>query len=695
MSRRFLYCLMDEQNRFYYENNGGVSISTVPKPLTYTPNKWLDIEIERQRNANLFALDRTFTVPLEFVRDGARIVKHIYYNQWIEGKLFLAIMDERLFLDETHYGFYYSLCYKGEIDFSQFDHDGPMVILNVMEGGPAKLLKANLNTKYEIPVAGGINVALDGIKLKQKANWVVGGIQDDNHILPMTFVSQEAITSIGAASQEGLQAGNSGPDLWDKAQRFLTIGVNPSTIKLTWDFTFSAEGFATTGDNDRDYLLQLIILKDAEIVSNTTIQQYTGTPDNTKNKQYNGTTTFTAPANSRVVLFFRINNFSAETEITYHPENSLILAEYDYRHVSSIAQCLRPIDLLKALCAKMGITKVQSVILETVYKNVVLTSGDAIRGIEGAVIKTSLNDFFKSMNTLFGAAMGVHNGVLLFENKNYFVNYSSPIDLGPCKNPKIRPATEYIYNTVKIGYPDQNYQDVNGKYEFNTTHVYTLPVTRIAKELDLVSVYRADSYGIEFTRINLDGKTTTDSSSDNDVFMIHIEDKVLQDPLSGFKWSKVDRSLNAYATGLPEATVFNLWLSPKQCLFRNGDFIASCFYRMNAGVIKFQTNDKATALQVQQPGKKLIDEDGDVEIKNIGTPLFTPNLIEFENKVPYDLQELLKPNPLRSFKFTIDGIEYIGFPVKDSIKPGNDEAQTFTVLSAPSNSLEKLIEYYG
>ncbi len=98
-------------------------------------------------------------------------------------------------------------------------------------------------------------------------------------------------------------------------------------------------------------------------------------------------------------------------------------------------------------------------------------------------------------------------------------------DLWEVKDFQVSVAEDLIYNTIKVGYPNQNYDDINGKDEFNTTHVYNTPLTRIAKELDLTSEYRADSYGIEFTRANLAGKKTTDSGTDNDVFIIQAVEK--------------------------------------------------------------------------------------------------------------------------------------------------------------------------
>jgi hypothetical protein len=73
-----------------------------------------------------------------------------------------------------------------------------------------------------------------------------------------------------------------------------------------------------------------------------------------------------------------------------------------------------------------------------------------------------------------------------------------------------------------VGHREQTSDDVNGKFGFNGYQVYTSPYQRGSKELDLQSPYKADPYEIELTRINFDGRTTTDSQSDNDVFVIDV-----------------------------------------------------------------------------------------------------------------------------------------------------------------------------
>lgn len=76
-----------------------------------------------------------------------------------------------------------------------------------------------------------------------------------------------------------------------------------------------------------------------------------------------------------------------------------------------------------------------------------------------------------------------------------------------------------IYSSVTVGYEKKDYNNINGRDEFNFSNTYTTGCTVTDKEFKLLSKYRADSYGIEFA-CQKRGEDTTDSASDTDVFFV-------------------------------------------------------------------------------------------------------------------------------------------------------------------------------
>lgn len=701
----FLYFLFDENNNSYYQYGDTVLLSAALKPLEFTPDGWKKIQIQNQRNQTYFAVDRSFTVPLEYVKDGAQILKHIYYNFGVEAKVFMSICEQRLYFDGTHYGFYYTLIFRGEIDLANFKHDSTKVTVNIMEGGMVKLIKAYENTKYEIPVDvdESVEILMDGIELKQTTSYLVNNGSLDNdlgrHTLDLELLNTEAISSLGALSQQRVKTSNAVDVLWNLDEKFLLSGASLTTITLNWDFNVFvqlAPGISPIF-GARIILQCNVLLNDSTrylipgiTTGNLIDQKGGGDPLLLYNRKHNfkGSLTFTAPANAKFVLYMSAEPAGNRDFIffTYDNDGTFSIS-YTYTHHSTTIKALRPLYVFQQLINKMsdGAYTPQSTFLQSI-QDVVVTCGDAIRGLSGAKIKTSLRDFFTSYNSDFGIGMGMIGDILRIEEKGFWVQYTDFIDLGEVKNMKVTPANDLLINNIKIGTPNQSYDDVNGKQEFNTTHEYSAPITRIAKDLNLVSVYRKDCYGIEFTRLNLDGKTTTDNDSDNDVFMIHIEDNQQVDGLY-----HLDRSLNTSATGLlTPSTVFNLYLTPARALRRNGSYIRSLFYKLEHKYLKFQTTDKND--QVACGG--IIERD-DIEVASLDPALFGCNYLEFETKVPLDYLELLKANPLKAFAGTWAGFTFFGIPDKVSVQPGDNGSQTFKLLPSPDTDLTQLITIDG
>jgi hypothetical protein len=727
--QQFKYFLMDGSGRFYAYSNGLVSLVSTPSPLFATPDGWLDIVIQRERGPKYFALDRSFSLPLNYVKDGAAIVKNSFYKKGFEDKLYQVIAKQRMYwqeatgflfdengnkiLDENgnpilsesmpDFGFYYSLTYKGEVDLSTFVHSGAKVSCSIMEGDYVKLIKAFENTQYAIPLDPSIIVQMDGIQLVQSASWVVGGEQLDNHVLGLFFVSIEAVSSIGASTQNLKGVSNTLPDIWNIQESFLQTYNTDTTVTLTWDFYATMAWLNPLFDpqNGTYMQLQLIILKDVSTTpAITTIQQFGGGSASAlygHEQHFSGSMTIAIPAGHRASLFMNITHSSSASRVTYKTDNSTVTASYLYTHKASLISAMRPFDLFKAIAAKMGIVNVQSNFLQT-YNYIVLATGDSLRGFNKSMIKTSLHDFYQSWNCLFPIAMGVRNGVLILELKEDFVKYDNPIALGQCSNLKTSISTDYVFNTLKIGFPVQDMQDVNGRQEFNNTHTYTSSVTRVTKELNLVSKYRADCFGAEFMRINLEGKVTTDDKGDDTVFFLHIEKRAVSGRTIIFTYYKLDRSRNPYISRglLQPGTVFNTWLSPTHCLLRQGRFLRSCFYQMDDQSLVFQTTEKNNNLAfLSYNGEAPVIENADVPISSLGERLFTPVLMEFDTIVPRDWTDLIKEDPMRCYSFINDGVTYVGLPKKDSHRPADQKAQTYQLLSAPFNDLTNLINYNG
>jgi len=156
--------------------NGKIVLKNKPYLLEFSPEGWDGIAVQNILNRRYWGIDRSVSVPLSYVQDGAKILKHILLNKGIEESVYLVIAKQEIdYTPGVSYGYWYKQIYRGEVDFSTYDHSGVKVTCNTLEDGLPKYLKANENTTYELPmnVADAIFVKMDGIKLHESINYQI------------------------------------------------------------------------------------------------------------------------------------------------------------------------------------------------------------------------------------------------------------------------------------------------------------------------------------------------------------------------------------------------------------------------------------------------------------------------------------------------------------------------------------------
>lgn len=721
----FLYFLLNDKNQFYYVNGTTVLTSGLPKPLIFTPDGWQDISIFFERNKKYFAIDRSFSYPMNFVEDGARILKYLFYEQGVEAKCYLLIAEQVLDFDGVTYGFRYQKMYKGEVDFSTFSHQGPKVTVNMMEGDLVKLIKANESTDYEIPLGDDAEVIeMDGLNLQEKGNFnlvsdfeIKKSIFGTNWFLPVNYLGSDGkSTGISFFTQ---QVKNMTGIPWATKLNdddYLGLG-NDSIVGTTTAIISGVIEFKCTqnspslGFRVRFYRSNQALVNqgDYEVVFN-------GNPRPGNTYTYNVNLSIPLQAGERLYvegIYFGGITGAIDIGISF-TDNCKLSIKYKNTFRATTTKAYRPSVLLQKVLDKVtgGGYQVQSSLLTGDNDLRMLTSGDALRGLSGAVIKTSLMKVFQLFDMQLDAAMGIINNVLHFENKQFWYDHSTIIDLGSVTNLKVNQSGDYLFNTVTIGYPNQNYNqalgDVNGKLEPCVTQSYTLPITCVNKALQLTTDIRADMYGIEFTRINLEGKTTVDSSSDNDTFCIKVAAKA-----SGATNYTLDRSLNPYVSvvidpsynmdattqadlisAYDQAKAFNLLLTPKQCLYNHGAFIRGCLRKLDSKWVRYNVSDKFPLLKVAPPGGRVVYERSDVQVGDFDQPYFDSVQFDFETKTPINLQDILAQNPVQAFRYEYQGVVMDGVNIKVGMQPAIQKSQVWSLLSVPTNNLSQLIEVW-
>lgn len=728
----YLYKTILGVNHYYYlDSNGDVQTTTTKRAIQFAPKGWREQGLKWDRGFVYHGIIQTYTEPLKFVKDGAKILRYLYVNYGTEPECNLLIEKYNRTLAVRAYEPYF----LGEIDFSRYNREKDFVNTEIMEGGFMAKLKAKENTSIEIPVLDNPNrvwVNMDGLLVLGLFRFT--GMEQPIDNSPPTFMgsSRENFPTLLYFQTEGYSNGDNNPKGNDyvgpNAQMFqqnyagvadmITLSSADKwfirNVSGSISYDYNIKGSMTIDHQNMTVSakkMTLYIYKNLGSALGTAVTKYTvivggnipglGTLTETLDFDFN----ITLAPDEQIWLWFRHSGLAGD--VKYHLKKMDVNVSIPNRVKQSYIPALRNFDVGKAIFADIDpTTTFVSPLLETTHITKVLTCGDALRGLLKAVMKTNIADYYKSNNALFNTCM-VHDKIGSTININEkafaFDEATQILDLGRVSKFKHYPLTAEMFAKYIIGYRDVKYDEVNGKDEFNLTQEYQSPLVRITNEKDIRSDYRADMYGIELTRGNLEGKVLADSDSDNDIFWIDIEDTpagVIPAGLTGAgeDYYNLNRSGYTVTQGLFSAsTAFNLYLSPKLMARTHGNYINSVLYpqvNLPGSRLTFKTasknQDDATYLIWDIAGD-IVDERADILLANLDNPLFYGIVFEFECLVPQNILSVLSTNPFGKIKFTADGLDWYGFLLEVSDEPVLKPKQTYKLLCSTSNDLNKLI----
>jgi hypothetical protein len=699
----YIFSFQTKSNAFWQvDSTGNVLASNKPYFLSYAPDGWDGIAIQNVRNKKYWGIDRTVSAPLSYVQDGAQILKYIFYTLGIEEPVYLVIAKQEIdYTAGVSYGFWYKQIYRGEVDLSTLNHSGSKVTCTTLEDGLPKYLKSNEATVYEFPmnVAEAISVKMDGIILTEKANYQdvdqlqISSADYTNYFEPMSYIGKEGDNVGMLFDSQELQNVNG---LSWAAKLALTNCLLTNTNTYAVDIVVSGVIEFTSVLNGSTRAFKIRYLTSDQTVANQNnyeVFTFTGLG-------LGGT--FTQSFSKEIRLqpgarLFRegvfIGSSTAAGIITY-TTNSKSSIKFKTRRETSFIKAFKPQYLFFKLIEKLTEGNFEAVRGNylSINENKVFTCGNAIRGLEDAVLKISFNDFFQFWDSYDSVGISVIGRKVNINTKPDLVDESDVVLLAEPSNLKISIAKDYLFNELEVGYPEIKNEigALNGNQEFNCKFLFSTGTTKAPAKMDKVSKIKASCYEIELIRATTLAKDTTDNKADNDLFVLHVEDNQQQQGTPAAHY-KLSRSLNTGATGLIEPdTVFNIELSPKRNLIRNGAFIRSSLYLSDSKVLGYKSADKNNSMVANG-----LIEKADLLIGSLGSQFFYPVLFDMDVPAPENLLEILDLNPLKIFKFPFYGDFYYGLLVKVSISPSNRKEQAYQLMALPASNLQKLILYHG
>jgi hypothetical protein len=662
-----------------------ITIGSTNTTLIHSPIGWEDACIKYSRSDKYFGLFKSVSTKLEFVKEGATLLRDCFYNGGIEASALLKIYRlNKILLN-------YTLYYTGLIDFSTIKDELKKVSVNIVQYGEWESIKSRSNNDFEIDIDSHPNVKTIGAefqplnqfrKFQGLQSLDTGTYYVGDHFLGL-FESESNILLNDSHSQTVERSAYT-PGSFPAEKRFFWFDpLNADHI----DFVINLKGtlqcasagnvdFVLHGFSGLGYSIANIIGVTPSLIS----------------VDVSITISFTtASLPSADWYIYAQTNTGSFSYSDFH-ETTVQVNYYGYPDKKNI-KALSVLDVFEKLiteCNAGVLPSYQSTFLNT-YNEYLLTSGDAIRGLTGSKLKLSLDTFFKNMDKIFNIGMGydVISGVdkLVLEEKAYFLPDTLNVNIGNAGDISVEPYKDVFLNTLKVGYKEQKYDNVlNGKYEFNLEQSWNLPIIKLVKEGEYRCDFRADIYGILFTALNLEGKTTTDSSSDNSIF-------IFQTTVTGATAVlERDYDVSSVLNFIDPDYLWNYKLTPKRNLLRYGNILHSICDHLEADYITFGTATQLNNLQVKANDEAAaVVENVNILVSDLANKLHLPYFLNVELIIPETLDEnmILNKNGYVTFDFKNESYKGYFWDVEINLQ----QKKTFTckLLSHPSNDLTKLI----
>lgn len=671
---------------FRYFLEYGDSVSEIP----HAPKGYEDSTVSYRRDLNYWGVIRSFSFPLKFVLSGGHYLKKLVLSQGVDAIAVLRV--DRL----VHETLEYETIYRGELDLSQAVVDNTGIEIPLMDGDLQSKIKAYGRTPFEFDLeSGGVEVNLYGTDYSDLFNVVAAGNMSwaVAKILGTEATGQSETGAFEVSNQVEEEFVNSlGQRVVDfsTSSNYILTSPGGTTVNIKGTLVADFKNFGTS--IRQTYRVRIY---SSQNPNGITVATLASTEDFPGSQEYVGVTfnidqeLTLAPGvkyflvvqpvlNSNVDVFFRIQEFSLAISKTGTTESTKIKA-------------FKPSDLLAKLVNRIRpSTETRSEVLEN--SQILITSGDAIRGLPSPVLKTSFDDFYKAMDSVLCIGMSTHDNVAIIEEREYFFrNTNRIVDLPDIKDLQIVPFDEVMYSNIKVGYPDETYEDPRGREEFNQLQNWKTPSYRVQKELDLVSPYRADQFGIEqLLKKNFDPSANNrgeDAQGDNSVFLLWVK----KNTVMGVYQLKTGQDFDSLSGVTDRTYTYNIDLSPKRNLLRHMPFIKSTLWGVNEnGYIQLTSASKNSNLEASE-GHNIIIENEPIYAKDFNDRVFIPFVVRFKTDYPIDVKKLIDTSPEGFIRFKWGNYYFSSYIYEVQVDLAKNSEQEWKVILSKDNNILNLL----
>lgn len=578
----YQYFLLKDTSTYYVEDGNGNIIQTgVETPLRHAPLDWAKMPTTFKRDPLYLGTFLEITPPVQFVEDGANILRSIWYdiNQGTEGN---CILRMKIWNPSTGQ---YEQFYDGDIDFSNANDKRDFFLVTIANRGLQEQLTSRQDIEYPIdlnvPVAE--TMLIDGMFVKNKGSWYPGNYSEEtsntltSHISFATTDNGIGGRSVNLTAGDSIdqpfpfiraheQGGFTGnaialiDQVYDSGNPLPTDGqylfyTNSDIKKVVFDAKMKATVRMPNVAGTKHVRVRALVVNRAlpspSIESATLLYDFTSTAVNTDEFiTFNINATLDSmPAKCYLVIVItgqKASGSAADENAFFPIEDGYFNVTFQAKVSPTETKCLRYIDAAQQLISQIsdGNATVFSSMLNIPndddvnrFKNwdtspyyQYLTNGKSIRGLvnpaTGGAFPMTLT-FKKMFSDLFstkGIIAMVENGNLKLEPLRYAFDDTLIAIIPKVNNIEIV-NYDKLFNSIQAGYDyNETNNTLNGQNAFNTTLNYICDkVTRVQTQQSNLSPFIADPTVIERIRgDNLDN-TQSGDTNDNDVFIIEAD----------------------------------------------------------------------------------------------------------------------------------------------------------------------------
>lgn len=313
-----------------------------------------------------------------------------------------------------------------------------------------------------------------------------------------------------------------------------------------------------------------------------------------------------------------------------------------------------------------------------------ITIGELLRGIDPSLVQISMSfrDAFKSYSSVACLGAIIQGDLIRVDPLDMLFSNEIVADIGEVSDLSINPLKEFLFNSVKAGYPSNEYEQENGRDEPNTPYEYTNSLEAVKRPLDIMSAFYGDGYGIEFARrASVANTGTQDSRYDGKIFLIDLIP--VEDPEDGapdLQTRRLEGILDVDGI-FSEETAMNLRIAVGQNMLRWRKYLTIPLDKKDK-IYYYQTKEKNNQFEVVTELGSSIDGQ-DLQVGN--QSYFLPEDRQFNCPIELDTLVDILANPLGLIKYSYKGEDFFDFlcEVDSEAEKHKSEWRMFGTRSTP------------